>query len=39
MVVRGHLVVYRLLPDTGSNQTAGVVEVLRVFGPAQNIDI
>jgi len=37
MIVRGHLVVYRLRPDTGSNQTAGDVEVLRVFGPGQDV--
>jgi hypothetical protein len=37
MIVQGHLVVYRLLPDTGSNQTAGDVEVLRVFEPGQDV--
>jgi hypothetical protein len=28
-------IVYRLRPDTGLNETAGDVEVLRIFGPGQ----
>jgi hypothetical protein len=32
----GYRVLYRLDPDTGSNDTAGDIRVLRVFGPGQN---
>jgi hypothetical protein len=28
----GHRIVYRVRPDTGLNETAGDVEVLRVYG-------
>jgi plasmid stabilization system protein ParE len=38
MVVQAHRILYRVLPDTGSNDTAGDVEILRVFGPAQDRD-
>jgi hypothetical protein len=33
--VDGHRIVYVVVPDTGSNVTAGDVTVLRVFGPGQ----
>jgi hypothetical protein len=29
---------YRVVPDTGRNDTAGDVLVLRVFGPGQDRD-
>jgi plasmid stabilization system protein ParE len=32
----GYRVVYRVLPDTGLNETSGNVEVLRVFGSGQS---
>jgi plasmid stabilization system protein ParE len=32
----GHRIIYRVRPDTGSNETAGNVEVLRIFGPGQS---
>lgn len=32
----GYRALYRLHPDTGYNETAGDVRVLRVFGPGQN---
>jgi hypothetical protein len=32
----GYRVLYKVVPDTGSNQTAGNVVVLRVYGPRQN---
>ena len=32
----GYRALYRLDPDTGSNETAGDIRVLRVFGPGQN---
>ena len=31
----GYRALYRLRPDTGRNETAGDVPVLRVFGPHQ----
>lgn len=34
--VAGHTILYRLLPDTGADATAGDVEVLRAFGPGQD---
>lgn len=34
-VVQRHIVVYRVVPDTGDNQTAGAVQVIRVLGPGQ----
>jgi plasmid stabilization system protein ParE len=30
-----YVIVYEVSPDTGNNQTAGDVEVIRVFGPGQ----
>lgn len=33
--IERHRVVYRVIPDTGRNATAGDVLVLRVFGPGQ----
>lgn len=33
--VSGHRIVYQVTPDTGDAETAGDVEVLRVFGPGQ----
>jgi len=33
--VEGYRVLYSVVPDTSSNDTAGDVEVLRVFGPWQ----
>ena len=35
LVCQDYRVVYRLSPDTGDNQTAGDVLILRVFGPGQ----
>lgn len=32
----GYQVFYQVHPDTGSNQTAGDVRVLRVYGPGQD---
>lgn len=32
----GYRALYEVVPDTGSNDTAGDVLVLRVFGPGQN---
>ena len=32
----GYRVLYRVLPDTGFNETAGEVRILRVFGPGQD---
>jgi plasmid stabilization system protein ParE len=32
----GYRVFYRVRPDTGSNETAGDVRVLRVYGPGQD---
>ncbi len=32
----GYRVLYEVTPDTGSNQTAGDVRVLRVYGPSQD---
>jgi hypothetical protein len=35
MPCEGYRVIYRVDPDTGNNDTAGEVLVLRVFGPGQ----
>jgi plasmid stabilization system protein ParE len=32
----GYRALYEVLPDTGRNETAGDVRVLRVFGPGQS---
>jgi plasmid stabilization system protein ParE len=32
----GYRIIYRVVPDTGLNETAGNVQVLRVFGPGQS---
>ena len=32
----GYRALYRVMPDTGDNQTSGDVVVLRVFGPGQS---
>jgi plasmid stabilization system protein ParE len=32
----GYRALYRLHPDTGRNETAGEIHVLRVFGPGQD---
>src|ERR1039457_687251 len=32
----GYRALYEVLPDTGRNDTAGDVQVLRVFGPGQD---
>jgi plasmid stabilization system protein ParE len=32
----GHRALYRVIPDTGRDETAGDVQVLRVFGPGQS---
>jgi len=32
----GYRVLYRVVPDTGRNETAGYVRILRVFGPGQD---
>ncbi len=34
----GYRALYRVVPDTGRNDTAGDVLVLRVFGPGQDRD-
>ena len=34
----GYRALYRVIPDTGRDQTAGDVLVLRVFGPGQSRD-
>jgi len=34
----GYRVLYRVSPDTGRDETAGDVRVLRVFGPGQSRD-
>jgi hypothetical protein len=34
----GYRVLYRVDPDTGHNETAGDVRVLRIFGPGQSSD-
>ena len=34
--VDGYRVMFEVDPDTGDNETAGNVEVLRVFGPGQD---
>jgi plasmid stabilization system protein ParE len=34
----GYRVLYRVNPDTGLDETAGDVRVLRVFGPGQSRD-
>ena len=34
----GYRVLYRVHPDTGRNDTAGEVRILRVFGPGQDRD-
>jgi plasmid stabilization system protein ParE len=34
----GYRVMYRVVPDTGRDETAGDVRVLRVFGPGQSRD-
>ena len=35
MACEGHRVIYEVTPDTGQNDSAGDVLVLRVFGPGQ----
>jgi hypothetical protein len=37
-VVEGYKIVYEVQPDTGNNETAGNVLVLRIFGPWQLSD-
>jgi plasmid stabilization system protein ParE len=37
-IVEGYKIVYRIDPDTGDNNTAGNVEIRRVFGPWQRSD-
>ena len=39
LIVEQYEVVYRVSPDTGSDQTAGDVTILRVFGPGQLRDL
>ena len=39
MTVEHHVVIYRVDPDTGDNETAGDVQVLRVFGPGQQQEL
>ena len=38
MVIERYVVIYEVYPDTGRNETAGNVLVLRVFGPGQARD-
>jgi hypothetical protein len=35
MICQGHIVIYSQHPDTGRNDMAGDVTVLRIFGPGQ----
>jgi hypothetical protein len=37
-IVEGYKIVYRVVPDTGDNKTAGDVEIRRIFGPWQRSD-
>lgn len=37
-IVEGYKIIYRILPDTGHDDTAGDVTVVRVFGPGQLSD-
>jgi len=32
------MLIYRVVPDTGDDRTAGNVQVVRVFGPGQSRD-
>lgn len=34
--VEGYVVIYRVMPDTSDNRTAGYVTILRIYGPRQN---
>jgi hypothetical protein len=34
-IVEGYKVIYQVIPDTGDNETAGDVLVVRIFGPRQ----
>jgi plasmid stabilization system protein ParE len=34
----GYRVMYRVVPDTGRDETAGDIRVLRAFGPGQSRD-
>jgi plasmid stabilization system protein ParE len=34
----GYRIIYRVIPDTGSDETAGDVLVVRIFGPGQSRD-
>jgi hypothetical protein len=36
LVASHHRVAYIVTPDTGGNETAGNVLVVRIFGPGQN---
>ncbi len=38
MLCEGYRVIYEVTPDTGQNDSAGDVLVLRVFGPGQDRD-
>ena len=38
LIIRGHVVVYEVHPDTGEDSTAGDVFLVRVFGPWQSRD-
>lgn len=38
-IVEGYTIVYRVEVDTGNNDTAGDVVVIRVFGPGQLTDL
>ena len=38
LVIEQYVVIYEIYPDTGRNETAGDVLVLRVFGPGQARD-
>jgi hypothetical protein len=33
--VSGYRMIYQVIPDTGSNETAGKVRVIALFGPGQ----
>lgn len=36
VIVSGHRVIYRVVPDTGDRTTAGDIEIVQVFGPGQD---
>jgi len=39
VIVSGHRVIYRVVPDTGDRTTAGDIEIVQVFGLGQDTRI